>query len=45
MIIYKLNNMLDSQKISYTVIDTNYLLPNESVYYNAFEPKIIKKII
>lgn len=36
---YKLNQILESQKQSYTIIDINYLLPNEFAYYKAFEPK------
>ena len=36
---YKLNQILESQKQSYTIIDINYLLPNEYVFYYAFKPK------
>lgn len=43
LINYKLNQLLKTQKKSFTIIDTNYLLPNEYVYYKAFEPKNIKE--
>ena len=39
LINYKLNQLLKAQKGSYTIIDINYLLPNEYIYYKAFEPK------
>lgn len=39
LINYKLNQLLKAHKGSYTIIDINYLLPNELAYYKAFQPK------